>query len=342
MNRNEHGALSVVFPVQPSDQKAFKEFARWVQEHPGARLWTGQSMGISGFQAAAYVAGGGVHVPFGFGVNLMTLMHPVELAIQARALAALSGHEVMAGIGTGGPAFVRAMTGREETRPAARTREYLDVARRTLSGEHFVHDGEFYDVEGMFAPLASPPVSFGAGVLRPRMAHTAGGAADFMVSWLAPPAWLRETLVPALERGAVEAARARPRVVAYLHAALRRPGRVAEDLVAAGNSAHLSAAHYADALRQAGVTVEPNGSVSPRTLIENGVFGFGSAAEVHASIDQLWSSGADEVALNLSGVYLTEGASAVLKDLDEIFEYVHGARSVEPWRLSGGAAHARW
>jgi len=313
-------SISVVYPVQPSDPAEFREFGRWVAEHPGSRLWTGQSQGISSFQAAAYLAGGGIHVPFGLGVNLLTLMHPSEFAVQARSMAMLTGYDVLAGVGTGGPAFVRAMTGADEERPAARTREYLDVARATIGGVPFDYEGRYYSVRAGYPAVSAPQVGFGAGVLRPTMARVAGASADFVVVWLTPAAWVADTLLPALDQGALGAGRSRPRVVSYLHAAVDRVGRDPRSLVAHGNSAHLAAAHYVDMLRSAGLPIESDGTVSPGSLIDHGVFGFGSPTDIARMVHSQWDAGIDEVALNLSGVYLTEGMAATLRDLDAILD----------------------
>ena len=180
----------------------------------------------------------------------------MEYAAQARAAAALLGHEVLAGVGTGGGDFLRSSEGRVGVAPASRVAEYMHIARTALTGEPVLHSGNHYSVGMQLPKMSGPGAKIGAGVLRPRMARTAGANADFIVTWLTPASWLADTIIPALDRGAAEAGRPRPHVVTYVHAAIARNGRAAERLAEAGNRDHLRAEHYADMLRRAGVVKE--------------------------------------------------------------------------------------
>ncbi|AEW98574.1 LLM class flavin-dependent oxidoreductase [Streptantibioticus cattleyicolor] len=186
-------------------------------------------------------------------------------------------------------------------------------------------EGAYVTVRAELPPFDHPPVEIGLGVLRPGMARTAGQVADAAITWLAPAAYLRDVLVPALEAGARERGRAAPRVVSVLHAALTRPGRDPYLLAYACSHNHLGAPHYTDMLRRAGLAVDPaDPRAGARALVDGGVFASGGPGEVADAVAALRAAGADEVVVNVSGVAAVEGFRSALRDLEEILEAVAG------------------
>ncbi|GAA2821082.1 hypothetical protein GCM10020220_006900 [Nonomuraea rubra] len=87
-------------------------------------------------------------------MSLMALRNPAEAAAQARSLAVLTGHRLVAGFGAACPALVAQLTGASP--PAGDGRGRVSAAVRTLL------DGG--DVRGFtLPPLRHPPVEVGAG-----------------------------------------------------------------------------------------------------------------------------------------------------------------------------------
>lgn len=115
--------LSVMFPVMPERIEDLVRFARRVADGPCHRLWMGQTLTYETFQALAYLAGAGVRLPVGTGVALTPLRHPYEAALQARTVAQLMGHPVVAAFGTGGQEFAQDMLGAPHARPATAVAE---------------------------------------------------------------------------------------------------------------------------------------------------------------------------------------------------------------------------
>lgn len=313
---------SVLFPQHPARPETVIPFAELVQRTGARRLWMGQSLGTETHQTLAYVAGMGLHVPVGTSVTLMALRHPFEAALQARSLAMLTRQPLVAGYGVGAPSFVRALEGANYPSPRTAAHEYLTTVRALLDGKTVDHNGRYHVLHGGLPPAAHSSIEVGLGVLRPRMAHTAGAVADVAITWMTPPHYVQERLVPALEAGAAGQRRP-PRVATVVHVAVARQGRDLRRLAQVAAMGHLMTEHYTSMLRQAGVTADPADPVAgARALVEAGIFVNGKPDEIAMEIDRYRQAGVDEVILNPAGVLLDQGADAALSDLEEILAAV--------------------
>jgi hypothetical protein len=149
------------------------------------------------------------------------------------------------------------------------------------------------------------------------MARLAGEVADAAITWLYPPDYLRDVLIPAIREGARKANRPAPKVISVVHVAKRQPGRDPARLAFAVCQRHLQAPHYVDMLRRAGVHVDAaDPEAGARTLVESGVFLSGGTAELIDGLDAYRAAGVDEVVLNLSGVGHQQGEQAALRELE--------------------------
>ncbi|MGK5447328.1 LLM class flavin-dependent oxidoreductase [Streptomyces radiopugnans] len=296
-------------------------FAEIVGQGKADRLWTGQSVLVEPHAALAYAAGAGARIPVGTSVALMPLRHPFQAALQARSLAALTQRPVVAGLGTGPGPFVRALRGRGYTSPLTAVREYITIVRGLLAGDRVDLAGDHFTMAGSLTAMRTPPVELGLGVLRRRMAELAGEVADVAITWLTPPSYLAEVIIPALTAGARRAGRPRPRVTAVVHVSLDAPGRDHVQVVSAAAHAHLKAPHYADMLRRAGIEVDPHDL--PKTvarLIESGTAAAGSADDVVRALSAFRKVGVDEVVLSVLGTQAVDGTHASLEALGTIIE----------------------
>ncbi len=173
--------------------------------------------------------------------------------------------------------------------------------------------------------MNAPAVELGLGVLRPGMARMAGRSADVAITWMTPPAYLRERIVTAMRHAAEAAGRPTPRVATVVHAAVDRTGRDMVELAHTAARAHLAADHYCDMLRQAGLAADPSDPrVGAKSLVTSGTFVSGSPAEIAAGLREYWDSGVNEVILNLAGVVETYGPGAAITDLLSIFAELDG------------------
>ncbi|GIJ58492.1 LLM class flavin-dependent oxidoreductase [Virgisporangium aurantiacum] len=309
---------AVLFPRQAEHAEFLVPFARAAVAGGARRLWTGQSLVAESHQAFAYLAGAGIRLPVGLGVTLMPLRHPYEAAVQARSLALLTGHPVVAGFGAATPGLVAGLRGSPYRRPAAAAAGYASTVRRLLDGAAVAHECEACACAATLPSVAHPLVEVGLGVLRPAMARAAGAVADVAVTWMTPPEYVRDVLNPALAAGAVGRRRP-PRTATVVHAAIARPGRDPRRLALAGARRHLGAPHYTDMLRRAGIPADPaDPEAGAAALVDAGVYAYGTATDVAKQVRAYRDAGVDEVVLNPAGVALTEGGDAAVADLSEL------------------------
>ena len=321
--------VSFLFPQQPTDPRAILPYGRLVRDSPFHALWVGQSVRIESHPTLAYLAGAGCQIPVGISVALTALRHPYDAALQARSLAALMEQPVSVGYGAADAPFVAGLTGAPYAKPAAAVEEYVTAVRALLRGGRVRHKGALFDIDYVFPELEHPPVEVGAGVLRPAMARAAGRSAEVAMTWLTPPHYLRDTVVPALAAGAAQAGRAQPpRLVAMVPVAFAGPGR--NPMLLAQNTVmnHMRKVHYTDMLRRAGLDVDRSDPIAgARELVDEGVFVYGKPGDVVEAIRRYHEVGVDEVVLNVTGVVNMHGDAALLDDLHAL------AAELEP---SGG------
>ncbi|MGW0392509.1 LLM class flavin-dependent oxidoreductase [Streptomyces sp. NPDC003042] len=313
-------SVSVLLPIVPTRAEQAAPFAAFVQWRGARALWQGQVLLNEQHQILAQLSGTGLRVPFGIGVSLMPLRHPVQAAIEARTLAAASGHPVTAGFGPGARAFQEMVLGEPYKSPLTACREYLNIVRGLLDGDEVDQRGTYFSYTGSIPRSPAPPVEVGLGVLRPGMARIAGESADVAITWLTPPSYVRDVIVPALREGAEAAGRPVPRVVSIVPMAAAADGRDTPAVLGTGSSGHFSAPHYRDMLTHAGVQVDgEDPTATAKSLLAAGGALTGDPAELAAGIAAYHAAGADEVVLNNAGVGMLEGPRAVLRDLEALF-----------------------
>lgn len=123
--------------------------------------------------------------------------------------------------------IVRDMLGLPYERPAAFTRDYLDVLDAALRGPGpvDVENGTFTVHNPLdLAPVAPLPVLIAA--LGPVMLALAGERADGTVLWMADERAVADHVVPRITKAADDAGRSAPRIVAGIPVCLCRPAEV--------------------------------------------------------------------------------------------------------------------
>lgn len=291
---------SVFLPFLADRPEQFVPFMALVQRSRAVRLWSGQPLRLDTCQGFAFAAGMGLRAPVGTAVTLMPTRHPFEMALQARGLALTTGHPVIVGLGTGSVDFQRGLLGRPYERPLRAVREYLQACRDLVDGRSVDVAGDSVTLRGKQGRLSHPPVHWGLGVLRPGMARLAGELADVAITWLTPPAYIRDELVPRIRAAASAAGRPAPRVVAAVHVALATPGTDPVEVVGATSEGHLRAPHYQDMLRQAGVRVNPaDWRVAAGGLLETGTVVVDALPHLERRLHAYVEAGVDEIALHL-------------------------------------------
>lgn len=318
---------SVLYPLQPGRLADVIPFADLLQQRGTGRLWLGQSLGVQTHQVFAAIAGAGIRIPCGTSVVLTPLVHPYEAALDARSVAALSGMPFVAGIGPGSTSFQSSMRPSAYARPAASSARYLDAMRDLLTkGRTEVDDvPNGIVIDATLPKMDLPQVELGLGVLRSGMARAAGRSADVAITWMTPPHYVRDSLVPVLREAAESVGRTQPRVATVVHVALERPGYDVVELAHTAAVGHLSSEHYCDMLRRAGLAADPGDSrLGARSIVDSGTFVTGSPAAVADALQRYHDAGVGEVILNTAGVVETYGPGAAMADLYAILDEIDG------------------
>jgi F420-dependent oxidoreductase-like protein len=202
--------------------------AQWAQDAGLATVWVPQIP--ADFDALMAVALMGVQterIELGTAVVPLQAQHPVALARQALSAHAAAGGRLALGVGPSHHWIVTGMLGLPYERPAAFTRDYLDVLGAALGGLGGVDvENETFTVHNPLdlRPVAPLPVLVAA--LGPVMLALAGERADGTVLWMADERAVAEHVVPRITKAAHGAGRPPPRIVAGIPVCLCRPGEV--------------------------------------------------------------------------------------------------------------------
>ncbi|EFL33673.1 luciferase [Streptomyces viridochromogenes DSM 40736] len=312
---------SLVLPVpiiRPEQAIPFAGLVRWGRAE---RLWQGQTEVIDNHQLVSWLAGIGLRVPSGFGVNLSPLRSPYHAAVEARSTALATGCSVIAAYGPGSVDFQRGVMGNPYQSPLTATREYVTTVRALLNGELVATEGECYSTTGRLVPARSAEVRVGMGVLRTKMAALAGQIADDAITWLCPPTYLSDVIVPQVWGASTQAGRDRVPVTAIIPCAVAREGRRARDIAFEAIGMHIQLPHYQDTLRDANIEVTGK-TEDVDKLIDAGVFLYGTISDIRDGLDRFSRAGVDEVVLNVAGVAKGFGLRAASRDLEEILDAV--------------------
>ncbi|SEG85098.1 F420-dependent oxidoreductase, MSMEG_4879 family [Thermomonospora echinospora] len=166
-------------------------------------------------------------IELGTAVVPLQPQHPIALARQALSAQAATGGRLALGLGPSHHWIVRDMLGLPYEKPAAFTRDYLDVLDVALRGPGEVDvENETFTVHNPLGigPVAPMPVLLAA--LGPVMLRLAGERADGTVLWMADERAVAEHVVPRITKAAEEAGRPAPRIVAGVPVCLCRPSEV--------------------------------------------------------------------------------------------------------------------
>lgn len=206
------------------------EDARWAEAAGLDTVWVPQLP--TDFDALVAVTVMGLattRIELGTAVVPLQAQHPIALARQALSThAAISGRLAL-GVGPSHHWIVRDMLGLPYDRPAAYTRDYLDVLDPALRGPGPVEiENETFRV---YNPLGIGPVGrlpLFVAALGPVMLTIAGERADGTVLWMADERAVADHVVPRITKAAENVGRPAPRIVAGIPVCLCRPSEVDE------------------------------------------------------------------------------------------------------------------
>ena len=163
----------------------------------------------------ALMAGHTTTIELGTAVVPLRAQHPIALARQALSVHAVAGGRLALGVGPSHHWIVTDMLGLPYEKPAAYTRDYLQVLHAAFEnpGDVDVVNDSFTVHNPLDLPAVSPlPVLVAA--LGPVMLKIAGEHADGTVLWMADERAIGDHIAPRITKAAADAGRPAPRIVA--------------------------------------------------------------------------------------------------------------------------------
>jgi 5,10-methylenetetrahydromethanopterin reductase len=170
------------------------------------------------FDALTMVALMGAHtsrIELGTAVVPLQAQHPIALARQALSINATTGGRLALGVGPSHHWIVRDMLGLPYEKPAAYTRDYLEVLNAATHGPGPVDvENDTFTVHNPTTLGSEAPLPVLVAALGPVMLQIAGEFADGTVLWMADERAIGDHIAPRINKAAENAGRPAPRIVA--------------------------------------------------------------------------------------------------------------------------------
>lgn len=201
---------------------------KWAEEAGFDTVWVPQvPTDFDALTAIALMGSVTSRIELGTAVVPVHAQHPIALARQALSVHAAAQGRLALGVGASHHWIVRDMLGLPYDKPAAYTRDYLEVLNSAMSEASSVDvENDTFSVHNPLGldPVAPLPVLVAA--LGPVMLSIAGERSDGTVLWLADERVVADHVVPRITKAAQEAGRPAPRIVAGIPVCLCRPSEV--------------------------------------------------------------------------------------------------------------------
>ncbi|CAN7552756.1 LLM class F420-dependent oxidoreductase [Mycolicibacterium frederiksbergense] len=163
----------------------------------------------------ALMASHSTRIELGTAVVPLQAQHPIALARQALSVHAVSNGRLALGVGPSHHWIIRDMLGLPYDKPAAYTRDYLQVFNAAISGPGPVDvENDNFTVHNPTALGAATPMPVLVAALGPVMLQIAGEHADGTSLWMADEKAIGEHIAPKINKAAAEAGKPAPRIVA--------------------------------------------------------------------------------------------------------------------------------
>ena len=171
----------------------------------GARLDS-----ITTFAAAA---GRTQTIKFGTSIVPTYPRHPLVMVQQSLVLAQLAPGRFRLGVGPSHRPTMRTM-GIQLNNPLGHLTEYLRILKALLQNGSTNFDGEFFHAHESISESVDVPAM--ASALQRGSFELCGAEADGAISWVCPAPYLRDVALPAMKKGAEQAGRPVPPLIAHV------------------------------------------------------------------------------------------------------------------------------
>ncbi len=182
--------------------------------------------------------------------------HPVTLAQQVHVIDDLAPGRFRLGVGPSHQAPMESTFGADFRAPIGHLREYLHILKALMHAGAVEYEGRWYSANTSLSATVDVPVM--ASALRPGAFETCGELSDGAISWVCPHFYLRDTALPALQRGAESAGRPAPPLIAHAPVCVTDDLDAARDGVRARLGYFPSIPFYANMFAEAGFRGTPD------------------------------------------------------------------------------------
>src|SRR5256885_28817 len=107
-------------------------------------VWAAEAYGSDAVTMLAWIAGQTQRIDLGSAVMQIPARTPAMTAMTAATLDTLSGGRFRLGLGVSGPQVSEGWHGVRFGKPLKRTREYVEIGRQAIAGQHVSYSGDFY------------------------------------------------------------------------------------------------------------------------------------------------------------------------------------------------------
>lgn len=168
-------------------------------------------------------------IELGTAVVPLQAQHPIALARQALSTHAVAGGRLALGVGPSHHWIIQDMLGLPYEKPAAYTRDYLQVLNAAIAGPGSVDvENDSFTVHNPMAIGADTVMPVLVAALGAVMLQIAGEHADGTVLWMADERAIGDHIAPKITKAAADAGRPAPRIVAGIPVCLCAPAQVDE------------------------------------------------------------------------------------------------------------------
>jgi F420-dependent oxidoreductase-like protein len=222
--------------------------------------------------------------------------HPLVVAQQTADIAQLAPGRLVLGLGPSHATVMEGRYGIPYRQPLGHLREFVAVVKSLLSGGQTDFDGTHFKVHAKLNYGARVPIIVSA--LRAGSFELAGEISEGAVSWLCPAPYLRDAAVPALDRGAQRAGRARPKLIGHAFLALTSDPAEVQQGVDEFLPVYPRLTNYQEMFAAAGYPEARQGRWSTGML--EGVVLYGSDDQCRQKLEAFMrTSGCDEIILSI-------------------------------------------
>src|SRR5215510_1083661 len=231
------------------------------------------------------------HVLLGTAITQTFPRHPIAVVQQVQVLAQLAPGRFRLGLGTSGSAGMKQTYGVNFRAPLGHLREYLRIVKTLLHTGSVDFAGRYYQAHTRISASVDVPVM--AAALGEKAYELCGAEADGAISWVCPGSYLRDVALPALQRGAANAGRSVPPLVAHTPLCVHEHAEEVRAAVRQQFAGFARAPFYQNMFRTAGFGEVSEGSWSDAMI--DAVALWGDEARVAEAIAGLFALGATEI-----------------------------------------------